>query len=79
MAGSSGAAAAALTSYYQGQKFHYSSVNSPLQFTFGDAEFAATFEALKSSSRDSTFSEAGRVRILRTSATAGEITHEKAR
>ena len=78
MAGSSGAAAAALTSYYQGQKFHYSSVDSPLQFTLGDAELAATFEALKSSSRDSTFSEAGRVTIHRTSATAGEITDQKA-
>ena len=78
MAGSSGAAAAALTSYYQGQKAHYSSVDSPLQFTLGDAELAATFEALKSSSRDSTFSEAGRVTIHRTSATAGEITDQKA-
>ncbi len=78
MAGSSSAAAAALTSYYQGQKFHYSSMNSPLQFTLGDAEFAATFEALKSSSRDATFSEAGRVMIHRTSATAGKITPENA-
>ena len=65
LAGSSNAAAAALTNYYQGQKFHYSTVDRPLRFTLGDTEFEATFEALKSSSRDSTVSEAGRVSIKR--------------
>jgi hypothetical protein len=65
LAGSSNAVAAALTNYYQGQKFHYSTVDSPLRFTLGNTEFAATFEALKSSSRDSTISEAGHVSIKR--------------
>jgi hypothetical protein len=65
LAGSSNAVAAALTNYYQGQKFHYSTVDRPLRFTLGDTEFAATFEALKASSRDSTVSEAGRVSIKR--------------
>jgi hypothetical protein len=65
LAGSSNAVAAALTNYYQGQKFHYSTVDRPLRFTLGDTEFAATFEALKASSRDSTISEAGHVSIKR--------------
>jgi hypothetical protein len=65
LAGSSNAVAAALTNYYQGQKFHYSTVDRPLRFTLGDTEFEATFEALKSSSRDSTVSEAGHVTIKR--------------
>jgi hypothetical protein len=65
MAGTSGALAAALTNIYQGQAFHYSTVDRPLQFTLGEAEFAAKFEALKSSSRDSTVSEDGRVTIER--------------
>ncbi len=65
LAGSSNAVAAALTNYYQGQKFHYSTIDRPLRFTLGDTEFAATFEALKSSSRDSTVSEAGHVTIKR--------------
>jgi hypothetical protein len=65
MAGTSGALAAALTNIYQGQAFHYSTVDRPLRFTLGEAEFAAKFEALKSSSRDSTVSEDGRVTIER--------------
>jgi hypothetical protein len=65
LAGSSNAVAAALTNYYQGQKFHYSTVDRPLRFTLGDTDFEATFEALKSSSRDSTASEAGHVTIKR--------------
>lgn len=63
--GSSDAVAAALTSYYEGQQFHYSAVDRPLRFTLADAEFSATFEALKSTSSDSTISEAGRVSIQR--------------
>jgi hypothetical protein len=65
MAGTSGALAAALTNIYQGQAFHYSTVDRPLRFTLGEAEFAAKFEALKSSSHDSTVSEDGRVTIER--------------
>ena len=65
MAGTSGALAAALTSIYQGQGFHYSTADRPLRFTLGEAEFAARFEALKSSSHDSTVSEDGRVTIER--------------
>jgi hypothetical protein len=65
MAGTSGALAVALTNIYQGQAFHYSTVDRPLRFTLGEAEFAAKFEALKSSSRDSTVSEDGRVTIER--------------
>jgi hypothetical protein len=65
LAGSSNAVATALTNYYQGQKFHYSTVDRPLRFTLGDTEFEAAFEALKSSSRDSTVSEAEHVTIKR--------------
>jgi hypothetical protein len=54
-----------LTSIYQGQRFHYSTVDRPLRFSLGDAEFAARFEALRSSSRGSTFSEDGNVIIER--------------
>jgi hypothetical protein len=54
-----------LTSIYQGQRFHYSTVDRPLRFTLGDAEFAARFEALRSSSHGSTFNEDGNVMIER--------------
>ena len=61
----SGVLAATLTNAYQGQRFHYSSVDRPLRFTLGDAEFAARFEALRSSSRGSTVNEDGNVTIER--------------
>lgn len=54
-----------LTNIYQGQRFHYSTVDRPLRFTLGDAEFAAKFEALRSSSRGSTVNEDGNVTIER--------------
>jgi hypothetical protein len=72
MAGSSQAIANGLTNYYQGQAFHYSTADHPLTFVLGDVEFEAVFEALKSSSRDSMISEAGRVRIKRRGRRAGE-------
>lgn len=54
-----------LTGIYQGQRFHYSTVDRPLRFTLGDATFAARFEALRSSSRGSTVNEDGVVTIER--------------
>ena len=67
MAGSSSAVGTALTNYYQGQNFHYSALAHPIQFELGDREFSATFEALQSSSRGTSISEAGRISIRRTS------------
>jgi hypothetical protein len=67
---SSAAVASALTNYYQGQPFHYSTVDHPLRFTLGDTEFSATIQALKASSRASTISEAGRASIQKV---AGEV------
>lgn len=61
----SGALGPMLTNIYQGQRFHYSTVDRPLRFMLGDAEFAARFEALRSSSRGSTFNEDGNVTIKR--------------
>lgn len=61
----SGVIATTLTNAYQGQRFHYSTVNQPLRFTLGDEEFAAQLEALKSSSHGSTVSEDGNVTIER--------------
>ncbi len=61
----SGALGATLTNLYQGQRFHYSTGDRPLRFTLGDAEFAATFEALRSSSRGSTVTEDGTVTLER--------------
>jgi hypothetical protein len=61
----SGAFGPMLTGIYQGQRFHYSTVDRPLRFTLGDATFAARFEALRSSSRGSTVSEDGVVTIER--------------
>ncbi|MBF6570911.1 MAG: hypothetical protein IVW54_18765 [Candidatus Binataceae bacterium] len=63
--GSGQALSAALTSYYQGQPFHYSTANRPLRFTLGGIKFTAVLEALRSSSRDAIFSEAGRATIRR--------------
>jgi hypothetical protein len=60
-----GVLAATLTNVYQGQRFHYSTVDRPLRFTLGDVEFGARFEALRSSSRGSTVSEDGNVTIER--------------
>ena len=60
-----------LTSIYQGQRFHYSTVDRPLRFTLGDAEFAARFEALRSSSRGATFNEDGNVMIQKGRSRAG--------
>lgn len=60
-----GALGPMLTNIYQGQRFHYSTVDRPLRFTLGDAEFAARFEALRSSSRGSTVTEDGNVTIER--------------
>jgi len=68
----SGALGGALTNVYQGQRFHYSTVDRPLRFTLGDAEFAARFEALKSSSRGSTVSEDGNVTIERVAGTPAQ-------
>jgi hypothetical protein len=65
MAGTSGALASALTNAYQGQRFHYSTVDHPLHFMLGEAEFAAKFEALRSSSRGTTVNEDGNVTIER--------------
>jgi hypothetical protein len=50
---------------YQGQRFHYSTVDRPLRFTLGDAEFAAKFEALRSRSHGSTVTEDGNVTLER--------------
>jgi hypothetical protein len=61
----SGALGGALTSVYQGQRFHYSTVDRPLRFTLGDAEFAAKFEALRSRSHGSTVTEDGNVTLER--------------
>lgn len=61
----SGALGPVLTNIYQGQRFHYSTVYRPLYFTLGDAQFAARFEALRSSSRGSTVNEDGYVTIQR--------------
>lgn len=61
----SGVLAATLTNVYQGQRFHYSTVDRPLRFTLGDTEFTAKFEALRSSSRGSTVNEDGNVTIER--------------
>ncbi len=65
VAGSARALAAALTNFYQGQPFHYSTGDRPLRFVLGDIEFAADLEALKSASHGSTFSEAGQAAIRR--------------
>jgi hypothetical protein len=65
LAGSARALAPALTNYYQGQPFHYSTGNRPLRFVLGGVEFAADLEALKSASHGATFSEAGRATIRR--------------
>ena len=61
----SGVLAQTLTNAYQGQQFHYSTAGRPLRFTLGDVEFAAEFEALRSSSRGSTVSEDGNLTIQR--------------
>ena len=61
----SGALGPMLTNIYQGQRFHYSTVDRPLRFTLGDAGFAARFEALRSSSRGTTVNEDGNVTIER--------------
>ena len=61
--GSSASVADALTNYYQGTPFHYSTEGHPAQFELGDRQFAATFEALKSSSKGTTIREAGRASI----------------
>jgi hypothetical protein len=61
----SGVLAETLTNAYQGQRFHYSTADRPLRFTLGDADFAARFEALRSSSRGSTVSEDGNVTMER--------------
>jgi hypothetical protein len=65
MQASSNTLSSALTSYYQGQKFHYSTNGQPIRFNLGDEEFSATFEALKTSSAGSIVSEAGRATIRR--------------
>jgi hypothetical protein len=59
------ALAAALTNYYQGQMFHYSTGERPLRFVLGDVEFAADLAALQSASHGAIFSEAGRAAIRR--------------
>jgi hypothetical protein len=61
--GSSQSAANALTNYYQGTPFHYSTGEHPLRFDLLDRQFTATFEALRSSSKGTTISEAARASI----------------
>ena len=61
--GSSQSVANALTSYYQGQPFHYSTQGHPLEFELGDRQFTATFEALKSGSKGNAVREAGNASI----------------
>ena len=61
--GSSASVANALTNYYQGTPFHYSSEAHPLQFNLLDRQITATFEALRSSSKGTTISEAARASI----------------
>lgn len=65
VAGSARALAAALTNFYQGQPFHYSTGDRPPRFVLGDVEFAADLEALKSASHGAIFSEAGQATIRR--------------
>jgi hypothetical protein len=64
--GSSESVANALTNYYQGTPFHYSTEAHPLQFNLLDRQITATFEALKSSSKGTAISEAGRASIQAT-------------
>jgi hypothetical protein len=64
--GSSESVANALTNYYQGTPFHYSTEAHPLQFNLLDRQITATFEALKSSSKGTAISEAGRASIQTT-------------
>jgi hypothetical protein len=61
--GSSESVANALTNYYQGTPFHYSSEAHPLEFNLFDRQISVTFQALKSSSKGTTISEAGRASI----------------
>jgi hypothetical protein len=63
MSGSSKALAAAITQYYEGQSLHVSTRRQPLDFTIGDSDYQATFQAFKSSSHDGMFSEAGSATI----------------
>jgi hypothetical protein len=65
MSGSSRALAESITQYYQGQPLHVSTRTHPLDFAIGDTDCEATFDALKSSSRGGTFSEAGHASIRR--------------
>jgi len=61
--GSSQSVANALTNYYQGTPFHYSTEGHPLDFELGDKQFTATFDTLKSGSKGSTIREAGKASI----------------
>jgi hypothetical protein len=61
--GSSQSVANALTNYYQGTLFHYSTGEHPLQFDLLGRQITATFEALRSSSKGTTISEAARASI----------------
>jgi hypothetical protein len=61
--GSSQSVANALTNYYQGTPFHYSTGEHPLRFDLLDRQFTVTFEALRSSSKGTTISEAARASI----------------
>ena len=65
VSGSSRAMAETITQYYQGQPLHVSTRTHPLDFAVGDTDYQATFDALKSSSRRGTFSEAGQATIRR--------------
>jgi len=62
--GSSQSVANALTNYYQGTPFHYSTGEHPLQFDLLGRQFTATFEAVRSSSKGTTISEAARASII---------------
>ena len=61
--GSSQSVASALTNYYQGTPFHYSTGEHPLKFDLLDRQITATFEALRSSSKGTTIREAARASI----------------
>ena len=61
--GTSQSVANALTNYYQGTPFHYSTDGHPLDFELGDKQFTASIDALKSGSKANSFREAGHASI----------------
>jgi hypothetical protein len=71
---SSASVANALTNYYQGTPFHYSSEAHPLQFNLLGRPITANFDALKSSSKGTLISEAGRASIEMTAPESANAT-----